>query len=145
LADSDGDLVRNIKITATGENIDSTTQSTLALGAAVGDLTDKNDALSDANSVWNAAIGALGGSFTALSGILAGGVVAGLAALLDYTVRANKDLADMATVAHQVGLSLTELQGVQFGGALVGINTETINAGLQQSASLLNDAQRNAN
>lgn len=145
MADSDGDLVRSITIRATGDKIDETTQSTLALGDAVGDLTDKNALLSDANSAWNSVIGSLGGSFTSLAGILTGGVVAGLGALLDYTVKANKDLADMATLAHQTGLSLTELQGVQFGGALVGINTDTINAGLQQSATLLNDAQRNAN
>ena len=60
MADSDGgDLVRSIKITATGENIDQTTQSTLALGDAVGDLTDKNALLSDANSAWNSVIGSL--------------------------------------------------------------------------------------
>ena len=103
MADGDGDLVRSIKITATGENIDQTTQSTLALGDAVGDLTDKNQLLSDANSAWNSVIGSLGGSFTSLAGILTGGVVAGIGALLDYTVKANKDLADMATLAHQTG------------------------------------------
>lgn len=80
--------------------------------------------------------------------LLAGGAGAaalGVKGLLDYVASANKDLADMATVAHQVELTLTDFQGIQFGGALSGLSTDQINAGLSKSASLLNDASRNSN
>jgi hypothetical protein len=142
---AEGDLVRSITITATGEKIDETTQSTLALGSAVSDLTAKNQENSSASSAWQGAIDSLGGSFGGLSTILTGGVIAGLSGLLDYVVQANKSLADMGNTARQVGLSLTDLQGVQFAGALAGLDTTTINTGLQQASTLLNDASRNSN
>jgi hypothetical protein len=73
------------------------------------------------------------------------GIIAGISGALDYVAKANKDLADMATTAKQVGLTLADLQGIPFGGQIAGLSTDQINAGLQKSASLLNDASRNAN
>lgn len=64
---------------------------------------------------------------------------------IDYIVGLNKSLADLQTMAKQAGLSLADFQGIQFGGAVAGMTPEQINAGLQKSAQLLNDAQRNAN
>lgn len=64
---------------------------------------------------------------------------------LNYIVGLNKGLADLQTMAKQVGLSLTDIQGIQFGGQIAGLTTDQINTGLQKSASLLNDASRNAN
>jgi hypothetical protein len=128
---ADGDVVRRITISATGEGIDSTTQSTQALASSVSDLTDKS-------SAW-------GNQMGILSTVLTGGVVAGLAGLLDYVVKANKELAGMDTTAHQVGLTLEAFQGIQFGGAIKGLSTDQINSGLERSASLLNDASRNSN
>lgn len=71
--------------------------------------------------------------------------LAGLKGMLDYVVGANKDLADMQTLAQQVGLTLTDFQGIKLGGAISGLTDGQINSGLEKSASLLNDAQRNAN
>ncbi len=64
---------------------------------------------------------------------------------LDYIVSFNKSLADMGTLADRVGLSLKDLQGIQFGGQIAGLTESQVNAGLEKSSQLLNDAQRNAN
>src|ERR1700730_12381443 len=71
-------------------------------------------------------------------GLLALGTGAGAALLavkgmLDYVVSANKGLADMQTVAHQVGLTLTDFQAIQFGGAIKGLSTDQVNVGLEKS------------
>ncbi len=73
------------------------------------------------------------------------GAIAGFKQLMDYVVSANKDLADMQTVARQVGLSIADFQGVKLGGEIAGLTDGQINQGLERSAFLLNDAQRNAN
>src|SRR5258707_311347 len=78
-------------------------------------------------------------------GVAALGAGAGVKAMIDYVVDANKQLADLQTVAHQVGLSLTDIQGLKFGGAIAGLTDGQINSGLEKSAALLNDASRNAN
>lgn len=91
----------------------------------------------DSVTGFNAGVVALG------TGMVAAGVAA--KGMLDYVVSANKGLADMQTIAHQVGLTLTDFQGIQFGGAINGLSTEKINAGLEKSAALLNDASRNSN
>ncbi|WP_338700758.1 hypothetical protein V5279_21425 [Bradyrhizobium sp. 26S5] len=79
---------------------------------------------------------------------LGAGAVAAAATVnkaLDYVVSFNKSLADMGALADRVGLSLKDLQGVQFGGQIAGLTESQVNAGLEKSAQLLNDAQRNAN
>jgi hypothetical protein len=128
MADS-GDVVKRITITATGVDIDSTTASVNALSDAYTNAANKS---SDALSVLGG-VGAIGG------------LIAGLTAALDLVGKMNSSLADIATVANQVGLSLKDLQGVQFSGALQGLSTDQINAGLQQASTLLNDASRNSN
>jgi hypothetical protein len=82
-----------------------------------------------------------------LGGFAAGFSVAsvGAAGLLAYVVSLNKGLADMQRTAEQVGLSLADFQGVQFGGQVAGLSTDQVNAGLEKSAQLLNDASRNSN
>ena len=65
--------------------------------------------------------------------------------LMDEVRSLNKGLADMATQAKNVGLSLADLQGVKLGGMISGLSETDINAGLQRSAQLLNDASRNSN
>ncbi|HSY27002.1 MAG TPA: hypothetical protein VK832_05835, partial [Burkholderiaceae bacterium] len=74
-----------------------------------------------------------------------GGLVTAFAAVLDYVGNVNSQLANMATVANQVGLSLKDFQSISFGGAMAGLSTDQINDGLQKSATLLNDASRNSN
>ncbi len=71
--------------------------------------------------------------------------IAGISQGLNYVVGLNKGLADLATMAKQAGLSLADMQGIQFGGQIAGLSAEQINAGLAKSAGLLNDASRNAN
>lgn len=124
---AEGDIVRRITITATGEGIDNTTQSVESLG----------DALTNTSQL----------SLTALAGIGAGaiGAVASLEGFLNYIAKANKELADMKTTATEAGLSLKDFQSVAFAGQVTGLDTSQINAGLAKSAQLLNDAQRNAN
>ncbi len=130
-----GDVVRRITISATGDGIDSTTDSVNKLGDAFDNTNSKAN-----GSLWaDMAAGILG------VGAAAGGMVAGLSAALDYVAKFNSGLSDMATVANQVGLSLKDFQGIQFGGLTKGLSTEQINTGLEKSASLLNDASRNAN
>jgi hypothetical protein len=129
MADS-GDVVKRITITANGEGIDTTT----------GSLNSLSDAFDKASSQSQ---DSLAGLLTLGAGI--GGIVAAISGLSTYIVGVNKDLADMATIANQVGLTLKDFQSVQFTGALNGLSTDQINTGLQQSATLLNDASRNAN
>lgn len=124
-----GDVVKRITITANGEGIDSTTSSVNALGDAFDNASKKSQSAFEG-------VGTAGAI---------GGLIAGLSAALDYVAKMNSGLADMATVAHQVGLSLKDLQSVQFGGQITGLSSDKINTGLQQSATLLNDASRNAN
>jgi hypothetical protein len=83
----------------------------------------------------------------AIAGIGAGALagLAGLKSLMDYVASANKGLADLQTNAKTAGLNLADFQGLQFGGEIKGLTDPQINAGLQKSAQLLNDAQRNAN
>lgn len=73
------------------------------------------------------------------------GASAGIAGIIAYVVSLNKELADMQTTAEQVGLTLKDFQGIQFGGQVAGLSTDQINTGLEKSASLLNDASRNSN
>jgi hypothetical protein len=73
------------------------------------------------------------------------GASAGIAGIIAYVVSLNKELADMQTTASQVGLTLKDFQGVQFGGQVAGLSTDQINTGLEKSAALLNDASRNSN
>jgi hypothetical protein len=129
MADS-GDVVKRITITANGDGIDTTTSS-------LNSLSDAYDKAADSSQL------TLGGMVSLGAGI--GGAIASLLAFSNYIAGVNKDLADMATIANQVGLTLKDFQSIQFGGALSGLSTDQVNAGLQQSATLLNDASRNAN
>ncbi|MDI4231455.1 hypothetical protein OZ411_01330 [Bradyrhizobium sp. Arg237L] len=92
-------------------------------------------------------IGAIGDFEASLAAVGAGALAAivGLNSLVDHVVKANKQLADMQRTAKEVGLSLADFQGVQFGGQIAGLSEAQVTAGLQKSAQLLNDAQRNAN
>jgi hypothetical protein len=65
--------------------------------------------------------------------------------VVDQVVSANKELADMQSMAERVGVSFKDLQGIKFGAAIAGLSDSDINSDLEKSASLLNDAQRNAN
>src|SRR6202012_5434932 len=85
----------------------------------------------------NPGLGGFGAFFTAAS--------AGVAGVIAYVVALNKNLADMQAMAEQVGLTLKDFQGIQFGGQIAGLSTDQINDGLQKSAHLLDDASRNAN
>ena len=125
-----GDVVKRITITANGENINDATSSINALSDAYDNAASKSQNF-------------LSGLVSLGAGI--GGIIAAITSLTSYVAGVNKDLADMATVAHQVGLTLKDFQSIQFGGALQGLSTDQINTGLQKSAELLNDANRNAN
>lgn len=75
-------------------------------------------------------------------GLGAGGAIT---LFLDWVGKANKGLADLDQTARQTGLTLERIQGLKFGANVNGLSDTDFNAGLQRSASLLNDAQRNAN
>jgi hypothetical protein len=104
-------------------------------------------AMSGAEQAANSGMQSVSGMNVGLVALGTGALAAlvGVKQMVDYVVGANKDLADMATVAHQVGLTLADFQGIQLGGAISGLTDSQINSGLEKSASLLNDAQRNAN
>jgi hypothetical protein len=89
----------------------------------------------------------ISGTLLAIAGIGGGMIaaVAGVRGVIDQVVSANKELVDMQSMAERVGVSLKDLQGIKFGGAIAGLSDSDINSGLEKSASLLNDAQRNAN
>nr|DAH82736.1 MAG TPA: tail tape measure [Caudoviricetes sp.] len=78
-------------------------------------------------------------------GISAAGAVAGVQSLIDWIEKSNRALADMALTAKQTGLSLDDFQAKKFAANVNGVSDDQYTAGLQKSASLLNDAQRNAN
>jgi len=104
-------------------------------------------AMQDAEQAASSGTSTVGGFNIGLLALGAGALAAveGVKQVADYVISANKALADMQTVSHQVGLTLTDFQGVQFGGAVAGMSTDQINSGLEKSASLLNDASRNSN
>src|SRR5215831_14480129 len=89
----------------------------------------------------------ISGTLLAIAGIGGGMIVAvaGIRGVVDQVVSANKELADMQSMAERVGLSLKDLQAIKFGGAIAGLSDSDMNSGLEKSAQLLNDAQRNAN
>ena len=89
----------------------------------------------------------IGSTLLAIAGIGGGTIaaIAGVQGIVNQVVDANKELAGMQTLADRVGLSLKDLQGIKFGGAIAGLTDNQINSGLEKSAELLNDAQRNAN
>src|SRR6202012_6003476 len=86
-------------------------------------------------------------SLLAIAGVGAGfaSVVAVIQSGINYIAEFNKQLAAMQSTAQRVGLSLADFQGLQFGGQVAGLSSDQINAGLEKSAQLLNDAQRNTN
>jgi hypothetical protein len=104
-------------------------------------------AMSGAEQAARRGVDAATGFGTAVAGIAVGalGAVAGLKSLMDYILSANKGLADLQANARTAGLSLADFQGLQFGGAKEGLTPDQVNAGLQKSAQLLADAQRNEN
>jgi protein-tyrosine-phosphatase len=127
---AEGDIVRRVTITATGEGIDSTTSSVESLSDAISKVGSNSDL-----------------SLSALVGLGAGavGALATISGFVDYIAKANKELADMQTTAREAGLSVRDFQSVAFGGQVAGLSMDQVNSGLTKSAQLLNDAQRNAN
>jgi hypothetical protein len=86
----------------------------------------------------------ISGTMLAIAGIGGGmlAAIAGIRGVVDQVVNANKELADMQSTAERVGLSLKDLQAVKLGGAITGLSDSDLNAGLEKSSQLLNDAQR---
>jgi hypothetical protein len=78
-----GDLVRRITISATGEGIDSTTDSVNGLGDAFDNVSKKSQ-----DSFTNLALGIAGSG----AGVI--GVLAGMRAFVDYAGEQSKALAD---------------------------------------------------
>lgn len=78
-------------------------------------------------------------------GISAAGAIVGISSFLDWITRSNKELADMQSTAKTVGLTLDQFQSMKFAAGASGVSDNGFLSGLQQSASLLNDAQRNVN
>lgn len=79
---------------------------------------------------------------------LSAAAVAAYAAInsgLNFVAGLNKELAGLNAQAKSTGLTLQDLQGVKFGGAVAGLSEGEMNAGLARSAQLLNDASRNSN
>lgn len=125
----------------------STVVTTLEIDADTSGADAYTRAMDGAAAAAERGTGAASGFNLGLA-VLGAGVAAtavGIKQGLDYVVEFNKSLADMGQVAARVGLSLKDLQGVQFGGQIAGLSEGQINTGLEKSAQLLNDAQRNAN
>ena len=119
----------------------------LVIDADTSRVDDYNRAMDGAAQASMRGSDAAMGFGTTIAAVGAGSIaaIAGLKSMLDYVVDANKQLADLQSVARQTGLTLADLQGVKFGGVISGLSDPQINAGLERSAALLNDAQRNAN
>ncbi|MDI2110481.1 MULTISPECIES: hypothetical protein [Bradyrhizobium] len=117
--------------------IDANTQGASDYERAMDSAAGAAQRGTDAATGFNVGLVALGASAVAAA--------ATVNKALDYVVSFNKSLADMGMLADRVGLSLRDLQGIQFGGQIAGLTESQINAGLEKSAQLLNDAQRNAN
>lgn len=107
--------------------------------------------MSSAGDMADSAVSRIESSFASLNPSAGGfaalftGATVGFTGILAYVVSLNKQLADMQQTAEQVGLTLKDFQGVQFGGQVAGLSTDQVNDGLQKSAALLNDASRNSN
>jgi hypothetical protein len=121
--------------------------TSLVIDADVSGADKFTQAMAGAEQAASSGTASLGGWNLGLIALGAGAIAAveGIKQVSDYVISANKALADMQTVSHQVGLTLTDFQGIQFGGAVAGMSTDQINSGLEKSAALLNDASRNSN
>jgi hypothetical protein len=117
--------------------IDADTSGADRFSAAMDKAADSTQGVSSSISGTLLAIAGIGGGMIA--------AVAGVRSVVDQVVSANKELADMQSMAERVGLSLKDLQAIKFGGAIAGLSDSDMNGGLEKSAQLLNDAQRNAN
>jgi hypothetical protein len=117
--------------------IDADTSGADAYVRAMDGAADAAARGTDAASGFNLGFAALG------AGVV--GTALAIKQGIDYVVDFNKSLADMSRTAERTGLSLKDIQGIQFGGQISGLSDSQINTGLEKSAQLLNDAQRNAN
>jgi hypothetical protein len=104
-----------------------------------------SQAMDSAEKAARGGVDSISALWATVGGAAAVAAVAGIGKFLDKIADANKDLADLNSMARQTGLSLNDLQGFKFGAAVSGLDDSSFNKGLERSASLLNDAQRNVN
>jgi hypothetical protein len=119
----------------------------LVIDANTSGAADFSRAMDGAEQAANRGLAAALGFNTSVAALGAGAVaaLAGLKSLQDYIVGLNKDLADMDRVARATGLSLSSFQAFKFGANVAGLSDSAFSSGLEHSASLLNNAQRDAN
>jgi hypothetical protein len=102
MADTGGDVVRRITVTATGDGIDSTTDSVNSLGQAI-DSTNKK--AGDSNSIWISMATSIVGA-----GVAVGAAVAGIRAFIDVVGEQSKALSDLSDHADIAAMSAKEFQ-----------------------------------
>ena len=122
------------RLSRSTKNLDGAYDKTLATQRARIELMERERQSWSQRAVEYAAVAA---------SVLAAGVA--VSSFFDKVVELNRGLAQMQAQAKAVGLTMADLQGIKLGGAIAGIPDADINAGLQRSAQLLNDASRNAN
>lgn len=102
-------------------------------------------AMNGAAEAGQGALNSINGFWAAIGGASMVAGVAGINSFLGQVSKVNKELADLNLTARQTGLTLEKYQSYKFAANIGGVDDKELNNGLAKSASLLNDAQRNAN
>jgi hypothetical protein len=117
---ADGDVVRRITISATGEGIDSTASSLTGLGDAAQGATNS---ISD----YALAVAGIGGATI--------GVLAGLRAFVDYVGQQSQALVDIASHADLANMSTKEFQATLFAAESKGVKDSDFFSGFEKITS----------
>lgn len=124
MADS-SDIVRRVTIQASGEGIDSTTNSVKALGGAVEDTNNKAN-----SSLWaEMAAGIVG------VGVAAVGAYAGLKAFIDVVGEQSKALSDLSDHADIAAMSAKEFQETMYAAMSKGVSSNDFSTGMDKIAA----------
>src|SRR5579871_6176749 len=119
MADS-GDIVRRVTITATGEGVDSTTQSVKNLG----------DAAEDTSSLFTSMAASMAGV-----GLAAAGALGGVKAFVDFVGQQSQALADLAEHADIAAMSAQEFQKTMYAAMSEGVSDKDFTSGMDKIAA----------
>jgi Lambda phage tail tape-measure protein (Tape_meas_lam_C) len=78
-----------------------------------------------------------------IGGLIGGGISAALVGAISIVGQLSDQMRELETTARRTGLTIEDLQRLQFAGAVTGV--KDVNKGLETMAERLNDARRNEN
>jgi hypothetical protein len=121
---ADGDVVRRITISATGEGIGSATDAVNSLGNAFSDSSEKAESFGSAFS--ELVVGLAGVSAATI------GLLAGMRAFVDYAGAQSQALVDIADHAEGASISTREYQETLYAAMSKGVSDKDFTSGLEK-------------